>query len=58
MALYETMAPEGVGIESIWRGGRASDSPALTVYRHFDSASVHKGVLGNLPRTIWVIDYA
>ena len=29
----------------------------LTVYRHFDSASVHKGVLGNLPKTLWVIDY-
>jgi hypothetical protein len=27
------------------------------VYRHFDSASVHKGVLGGLPRTVWVIDY-
>ena len=29
----------------------------LTIYRHFDSASVHKGALGNLPRTLWVIDY-
>ena len=29
----------------------------LTVYRHFDSASVHKGIVGNLPRTMWVVDY-
>jgi hypothetical protein len=29
----------------------------LTVYRHFDNASVHKGVLGNLPKTMWVVDY-
>ena len=29
----------------------------LTVYRHFDSASVHKGALGNLPKTLWVLDY-
>ena len=29
----------------------------LTVFRHFDSASVHKGVLGDLPKTLWVLDY-
>ncbi len=47
----------GLGLESIWKGNQASDTPLLTVYRHFDSASVHKGVLGNLPKTMWVIDY-
>ena len=47
----------GLGYESIWKGSRPSDAPVLTVYRHFDSASVHKGVLGNLPKTMWVIDY-
>jgi hypothetical protein len=29
----------------------------LTIYRHFSSASVHKGLLGGMPRTLWVIDY-
>jgi hypothetical protein len=47
----------GLDYESIWKGNRASDAPVLTVYRHFDSASVHKGVLGNLPKTLWVLDY-
>ena len=47
----------GLGPESIWKGNKASDAPVLTVYRHFDSASVHKGVLGALPKTMWVIDY-
>ncbi len=47
----------GQGYDAIWKGNRASDSPLLTVYRHFDSASVHKGVLGDLPRTMWVMDY-
>ena len=47
----------GLGYEDIWKGNRAEDTPLLTVYRHFDSASVHKGVLGNLPKTMWVIDY-
>jgi hypothetical protein len=57
-ALYDETDPEGLSLEAIWKGERASDAPLLTVYRHFDSASVHKGVLGGLPRTLWVIDYA
>ena len=47
----------GLGYEAIWRGNRAGDAPLLTIYRHFDSASVHRGALGNLPKTLWVIDY-
>jgi hypothetical protein len=54
---YRQLRPEGFGIDAIWRGGKPEDAPILTVYRHFDSASVHKGVLGELPRTMWVIDY-
>jgi hypothetical protein len=57
-ALYDETDPEGLGLEAIWKGERPSDAPLLTVYRHFDSASVHKGVLGGLPRTLWVIDYS
>jgi hypothetical protein len=48
---------EGLGYDYIWKGNRPSDAPLLTVFRHFDSASVHKGVLGELPKTMWVIDY-
>lgn len=47
----------GQGYDAIWKGNTAVDTPLLTVYRHFDSASVHKGVLGDLPRTMWVLDY-
>ncbi|MBU0943454.1 MAG: fatty acid cis/trans isomerase [Proteobacteria bacterium] len=47
----------GLGYDAIWKGDRPQDAPLLTVYRHFDSASVHKGVLGELPDTMWVIDY-
>jgi hypothetical protein len=56
--LYEQTAPAGFGLEDLWPGRRASDAPLLTVYRHFDSASVHRGALGKLPRTLWVIDYS
>ncbi|WP_457576154.1 fatty acid cis/trans isomerase [Desulfomarina sp.] len=47
----------GLGPEAIWPGNRESDSPALTVFRHFDSASVLRGVRGALPKTMWVIDF-
>jgi hypothetical protein len=55
---YDRMVPDGFGLDSIWKGRRAGDGPLLTVYRHFDSASVHRGALGALPRTLWVIDYS
>jgi hypothetical protein len=57
-ALYNRMMPQGFALEAIWKGRRATDAPLLTVYRHFDSASVHRGALGRLPRTMWVIDYS
>ncbi|MCH7645487.1 MAG: fatty acid cis/trans isomerase [Myxococcales bacterium] len=56
--LYDETDPDGLGLEAIWKGERGRDTPVLTIYRHFDSASVHKGVLGGLPRTLWVIDYS
>ena len=46
-----------LGIDSIWKGDKKGDTPILTVFRHFDSASVHEGPRGDLPRTIWVMDY-
>ncbi len=58
VAHYEELDPEGPDLDEIWRGRVASDSPVLTVYRHFDSASLHHGALGTLPRTLWVMDYS
>jgi len=54
---YSIIYTDGLGYDAIWKGNTAKDAPLLTVYRHFDSASVHKGALGDLPRTLWVIDY-
>jgi hypothetical protein len=56
--LYQETYPNGLGVETIWKGNKASDAPLLTIYRHFNSASVHKGVIGELPRTMWVLDYS
>jgi hypothetical protein len=58
LALYDEKVPDGQGIDAIWRGRRASDAPLLSIYRHFDSATVLKGAWGGLPRTLWVIDYS
>lgn len=46
-----------LGTEAIWPGNGPTDSPLLTVFRHFDSATVLRGPIGNLPHTVWVIDY-
>lgn len=56
--LYDKIYPNGLPLESIWKGNTAEDAPLLTVYRHFDSASVHRGVKGEFPKTAWVMDYA
>lgn len=42
---------------AIWAGNKNSDTPLLTIFRHFDSASVLAGAIGKLPKTVWVIDY-
>jgi hypothetical protein len=57
MDLYSELDPLGFGIDDIWTGESAADAPMLTIYRHFDSASVQRGALGDLTRTAWVIDY-
>lgn len=41
----------------IWQGEKKNPNAALTVFRHFDSASVSYGLVGDYPETAWVIDY-
>lgn len=53
---YAKKYPKGIRLEHIWKD-KANGSSVLTIYRHFDSASLHKGALGNIPKTLWVIDY-
>ncbi len=55
-AAYITSGKQ-ISMDDIWKGNEAEDSPMLTVYRHFDSATVMKGARGQLPRTMWVMDY-
>lgn len=44
-------------LESIWDGDGRNANASLTVFRHFDTASVEKGLVGSNPKTAWVIDY-
>jgi hypothetical protein len=54
---YSAHYPDGLDQNMIWKGNQPDDDPLLTVFRHFDSASVHSGVLGGLPKTVWLVDY-
>ncbi|MBA55273.1 MAG: peptidylprolyl isomerase [Pseudomonadales bacterium] len=46
-----------VSLDLLWDGDGENDNAALTIYRHFDSASVIKGFHGGKPQTAWVITY-
>ena len=41
----------------VWNGASANPNAALTIFRHFDSATVEKGLLGGEPQTAWLINY-
>lgn len=46
------------GLNIIWNGDKGTNAnAALTIFRHGDSASVHKGLVGESPKTAWVIGY-
>ncbi|OMH28472.1 fatty acid cis/trans isomerase [Motiliproteus sp. MSK22-1] len=44
-------------LDWIWQGDGHNKNAALTVFRHFDSASVVQGLVGPAPKTAWLIDY-
>ena len=56
--VYKQYYPKGLDLNAIWKGNSNTQNDSiLTIYRHFDSASVHKGALGDIPKTLWVIDF-
>ena len=50
--------PDLVTLQQIWDGDGHNDNAALTVLRHFDNATVVKGLVGGSPKTVWVVSYA
>lgn len=44
-------------LNHIWDGDQNNPNAALTIFRHFDSSTVVKGLVGQNPKTAWIIDY-
>jgi hypothetical protein len=57
--VYDERDPEGVGpsLDFIWDGDGHNRNALLTVFRHFDNATVVQGFVGGMPKTAWVMDY-
>ncbi|WP_340481207.1 fatty acid cis/trans isomerase [Vibrio anguillarum] len=49
---------ENLTTDVLWMGDGYNPNAALTIFRHFDSASVVQGLVGEKPKTAWVLDYA
>jgi hypothetical protein len=47
-----------ISLAALWDGDGNNPNAALTVFRHFDSATVVRGLVGEHPKTAWVISYA
>ena len=54
-------ASDPVAVDIVWDGtddhGGNNDNAALTIFRHSDSASVVKGLVGPPPETAWLVSY-
>jgi len=47
-----------IDLELVWDGDGHNANSALTIFRHFDSATVEQGMLGEPPKTAWLIGYS
>lgn len=54
---YQEIQPEGPSLDDVWDGDGHNQDALLTIFRHHDSASVEKGWIGDVPTTIWWMDY-
>jgi hypothetical protein len=56
---YDAADPQRLGptLDYIWDGDGHNTNAQLTVFRHFDNATVVRGFLGATPKTAWVIDF-
>jgi len=44
-------------LDLIWDGNQQNPNASLTVFRHFDSSTVIPGMVGQQPKTAWLIGY-
>jgi hypothetical protein len=55
-SLTEENGPPNMDL--VWDGGHTNNNAALTIFRHFDAATVVRGNIGKPPKTAWLIDYS
>ncbi len=56
---YDMADPQkkGPSIDDIWLGQPKNGAALLTVFRHFDNATVVSGFHGDVPETAWIVDF-
>ncbi|MBW2714213.1 MAG: fatty acid cis/trans isomerase, partial [Deltaproteobacteria bacterium] len=47
-----------VTVDLFWDGDGHNPNAAVTIFRHFDSATVEQGLIGGPPETAWFISYS
>ena len=52
------LRPAGYTLDDIWNGDGHNPNALLTIFRHFDTAVVTQGAVGDLPKTLFVLDYS
>lgn len=57
--IFQQLYPDDqtLTLDAIWDGDGHNSNAALTVFRHYDSATVTKGLVGAQPKTGWLIGY-
>lgn len=54
---YVSQQLQGASLAHIWDGDGKNKNALLTIFRHHDSASVVEGLVGDIPQTLWLMDY-
>lgn len=54
---YSLQQPEGASLSHVWNGDGKNKNALLTIFRHYNSASVVGGLAGAVPQTLWLMDY-
>jgi hypothetical protein len=54
---HSILNKHALDLDFIWKGAGGNENAALTIFRHVDSATVVKGLIGDTPLTAWVLDY-
>ncbi len=54
---YVLQYPGGASLDHLWDGDNRNKDALLTIARHYDSASVARGLIGDIPQTLWLMDY-